>query len=244
MLKLGMAPAFDLSVVEEHNADHHTNAITNAAACDEMSDILSCLSLGSWRDALNHDTLKKHGVTHVLNVAKEVPCRAELEAMEGGDFSHKRIPLQDCHSEDIGEHFEEAFEFIEEAKAANGKVLVHCRRGISRSPAIVVGYLMRHNGYTYEDALEFVKSKRSCVSLNLAFRTLLEEYSPTPMIAVQPCAPALLHRTSTNDMTGGGGFEETHINQRMDSFPGDEFGLSAPESEISSQPATKDTTWD
>lgn len=180
-MQLGSAPAFDLTAVTEHHENHADVLgcdVRNAAECQEMSDVLQCLALGSWRDASNIDMLTRRGITHVLNVAREVPPPTELALMQSGDFVHKSIPLQDCHSENIAQHFEEAFSFIEEARKRQGKVLVHCRRGISRSPAIVVGYLMRHEGMAYENALELVKQCRSCVSLNLAFRELLADYTP------------------------------------------------------------------
>lgn len=223
-------PAFNLSVVHEHNEDR-ANQVTNAAACEQMSDVMGCIALGSWRDASNILMLKERGVTHVLNVAREVPPPSERIAMESGDFNHKTIPLQDCHAEDIGIYFEEAFNFIEEARQANGKVLVHCRRGISRSPAIVVGYLMRHERHTYESALAFVKERRGCVSLNLAFRALLEEYQPTPKLLTVP------------DMPINAAIEEVDQGPRCDSYGFEEFGLSAPESEKSSQPSGKESQW-
>lgn len=84
----------------------------------------------------------------------------------------------DAHSENILPHFEEAFKFMDEARSKGGRVLVHCRRGISRSPAIVTGYIMTKTGVSYESALSFVTGCRSSVSLNLAFREILFTYKP------------------------------------------------------------------
>ena len=44
-------------------------------------------------------------------------------------------------------------------------VLVHCRLGVSRSPALVVAYLAQC-GWTIETALEFVKKRRSVVNIH------------------------------------------------------------------------------
>ena len=176
------APAFCLQTVEQHaEPDSSKLAPVNAAACEVMSEIRDGLFLGSWRDAADSALLKQHGITHVLNVAKEVPSSiTELEAIESSDFTHKTIPLMDCHSEDIAKHFSDAYQFISEARAASLRVLVHCRRGISRSPAIVVSYLMQEEGMRFDEAFHVVKQRRACVSLNLAFRELLEEYKPLP----------------------------------------------------------------
>lgn len=39
-------------------------------------------------------------------------------------------------------------------------VLVHCRAGRSRSPTVIIAYLMRKYHITYEDTLKFVRTKR------------------------------------------------------------------------------------
>lgn len=39
-------------------------------------------------------------------------------------------------------------------------ILVHCEAGRSRSPTIIIAYLMRKYGMNYEDSLKFVRTKR------------------------------------------------------------------------------------
>lgn len=170
-------PAFSLATVEQHT-ENCNDQLVSAAAVEKMSEIYDFLVLGSWKDASNVELLRSQHVTHVLNVAKEVPTAEDHLNINSAGFIHCLIPMLDSHGEDITQHFDKAFDFIEEARRANGKVLVHCRRGISRSPAVVVGYVMRYHHQQYNEAVEFVKSRRKCVSLNLAFRQVLEGYHP------------------------------------------------------------------
>lgn len=37
---------------------------------------------------------------------------------------------------------------------------------------------MRHNEHSFEEAFDFVKARRSCISLNMSFREALTHYSP------------------------------------------------------------------
>lgn len=60
------------------------------------------------------------------------------------------LPMSDCHHTDISTYFDDAFEFIEDARRHHGKILVHCRRGISRSAAMVIAYLMATTGKSYK----------------------------------------------------------------------------------------------
>nr|CCC48099.1 putative dual-specificity protein phosphatase [Trypanosoma vivax Y486] len=55
-------------------------------------------------------------------------------------------------------------------------VLVHCQRGRSRSPTIVLAYLMRRNGWTFTDALQYVSCRRPCIELNMGFVEALRTY--------------------------------------------------------------------
>lgn len=71
------------------------------------------------------------GITHVLNMAYEQTPNAELA--NGRNVVYKHLLADDSLSYNIRYHFEEAFQFIDEARNSNGKVLVHCAMGISRS---------------------------------------------------------------------------------------------------------------
>ena len=73
-------------------------------------------------------------------------------------------------------HFEEAIELIDDARQTNGRILVHCAMGISRSATIVIAYLMSRYNLTLKTAYDFVKSRRSIVAPNQLFMNLLKEY--------------------------------------------------------------------
>ncbi|KAI5782796.1 protein-tyrosine phosphatase-like protein [Pyronema domesticum] len=58
----------------------------------------------------------------------------------------------------------------------NGRVLVHCVEGVSRSPSIVLAYLMSERGMSYKQALRVVKLRRGVVCPNLGFERQLKEW--------------------------------------------------------------------
>eukprot|EP01027_Heterolobosea_sp_BB2_P016492 GEZU01023486.1.p1 GENE.GEZU01023486.1~~GEZU01023486.1.p1 ORF type:complete len:297 (-),score=72.92 GEZU01023486.1:57-947(-) len=129
------------------------------------------LYLGAERHARNLDVLQSLGITHILNVSTEVPNYFATHEEGRPSITYLKCSLMDNDSENIHERFEEAFEFIEQARANDGKVLVHCHLGVSRSPSFVLYYLMRakHHGMSLKDAFDLVRTKRQIASPRNAF---------------------------------------------------------------------------
>ena len=76
----------------------------------------------------------------------------------------------------IEQYFDECCNFIENAVTNNGKVYVHCRCGYSRSPTIVIAYIMKKKQLHFNEALDFVSSKRPCICPNFGFNIALREW--------------------------------------------------------------------
>lgn len=53
---------------------------------------------------------------------------------------------------------------------------MHCNKGVSRSPSMVVAYLMKTKSMDVEQALSFVVERRAMVNPNESFRRQLQEY--------------------------------------------------------------------
>jgi hypothetical protein len=67
-------------------------------------------------------------------------------------------------------------EFIDARRQAGMTTYVHCRNGVSRSGMVVVAYLMFKHGWGRDEALAFVRTRRSHVRPNPAFMELLLEW--------------------------------------------------------------------
>ena len=80
-----------------------------------------------------------------------------------------RLVIDDDKDEKISQYFFEVHNIINKALAENKNVIVHCAAGISRSSSLVIAYLMIENRWLYEEAYNYVKSKRSIINPNIGF---------------------------------------------------------------------------
>jgi protein-tyrosine phosphatase len=138
------------------------------------------LFLGGKAEAKALSTLQDMKIKYILNCtpSKNLDPGAGLPNYYEKDkvgLKYLRIPIFDNRGEDIVSRMETAHRFIDEGKHYGG-VLVHCVKGVSRSASFVMGYLMKTNDMTLDEALEYVKMMRPIVSPNEAFMTQLRTY--------------------------------------------------------------------
>ncbi len=77
--------------------------------------------------------LSEHGITHILSIGAGYPW-----APADTNVSRLYLDVADEAREPIHQVWSKAFAYIDSAP----RVLVHCTAGISRSPTIVIAYLM------------------------------------------------------------------------------------------------------
>jgi len=130
----------------------------------QITQILDFLFLGSQEDAQSSTILKRHGITRVINLSDTCP---KSDLIPDSDFM--RIAIKDSYDAKIHVHFDKAYEFIEEARRTNQRILVHCLAGISRSPTLAIAYIMRSRALSCDEAYRYVKTRRQSVSPNLNF---------------------------------------------------------------------------
>jgi len=65
--------------------------------------------------------------------------------------------LKDSRDSDIESHFKKSWDYIDSSKTP---ILIHCKVGTSRSPTILISYLISRKGYSLNSALETIKKVR------------------------------------------------------------------------------------
>eukprot|EP00746_Dinoflagellata_sp_MGD_P010349 gnl/MRDRNA2_/MRDRNA2_121333_c0_seq1.p1 gnl/MRDRNA2_/MRDRNA2_121333_c0~~gnl/MRDRNA2_/MRDRNA2_121333_c0_seq1.p1 ORF type:complete len:340 (+),score=61.47 gnl/MRDRNA2_/MRDRNA2_121333_c0_seq1:75-1094(+) len=156
---------------------------TNLEDIDAPSEILDgFLYLGNFENANCREQLDDLNISHVLNVT----TNPDLGKHNGISTLH--LYIQDHETENIRALFSPAYDFICAARDSQGRVLVHCMAGRSRSASLVIAYLMRHHKFPLDEAFFHTKKRRAEICPNWGFwqqlmdeeKSLFDRSSPMP----------------------------------------------------------------
>ncbi|XP_026065380.1 uncharacterized protein LOC113048083 [Carassius auratus] len=154
--------------------------------CTPVTEVWPNVFIGNEETARNRAKLKGMGITHILNAAavekslkvlSEIPSKKSLKGKvntgeayyQGRSINYYDVPAEDKCSFNISEYFFPAAQFIHQALSnPENKVLVHCKKGLSRSATLVLAYLMIYHDMMVEDAIDHVMEARD-IRPNIGF---------------------------------------------------------------------------
>eukprot|EP00775_Hariotina_reticulata_P006465 gene6465-6693_t len=173
--------------------------------------ILPCLIrpslyLSSLRTEVYKDLLDEFGITHILQVGKE------LRPTHPKSYTYLQLPVWDMPEQDIVGCFPAAFTFIDHALAEDGKVLVHCQAGVSRSASVVIGYCMWKDRMSADAAIKAVTKARSVVWPNAGFKCQLREFEQLSWDASK-WTDCTLHRVIIEPPAASGSYKDDESEQ-------------------------------
>ncbi|KAM9325201.1 dual specificity protein phosphatase 13A-like [Gastrophryne carolinensis] len=140
-----------------------------------IDEVFPNLFLGDVIIANDKKRLKKMGITHILNAAHASwECTGD-NIEYGSDIQYYGITAEDCPDFDMRGFLRPGAEFIHKAlNTPNGKILVHCILGKSRSATLVLAYLMIYQNFSLENAIRHVTQYR-CIAPNRGFLRQLQQ---------------------------------------------------------------------
>merc|ERR1712173_172212 len=119
------------------------------------------LYLSDYCTASNKNFLQTNNITAIISLYFQPLPQQIVSSLK----SYCHIPIDDNCSVNIHEHFQKCINFIEN----NEIVLVHCQAGISRSPTIVMAYLMNKMTLGWQEAYKYVQERRTIAAPNFSF---------------------------------------------------------------------------
>jgi len=128
-----------------------------------MSEILpNKLYLGSLYDVENINWLLENNITDIISLASDIDFIGLTNLLEKNNINHHIFKIYDDSNENISELFLTLFKIIDSANI----ICVYCSFGISRSPTVIIAYLMYKHKMFLDDATKFVLKSRNCIFPN------------------------------------------------------------------------------
>jgi hypothetical protein len=126
------------------------------------------LFIGNAKAAKDQSLLQKVSITHVVNLAGKV--------WFPGQFIYKECKIADAEDVDLEPILADVFAFIDAAsEKKKGRIFVHCLAGVSRSAAIVLGYLMHRFNLALWHSFVYLKFRRDSIRPNHGFLQCLSK---------------------------------------------------------------------
>ena len=136
----------------------------------EATQILDNLWLGSLRSSCNREALQERNIETIIS------AMLGASAIYPFDFKYERAKLRDVEDEDITGEFDNLLPVIRKELVNNRAILCHCVAGRSRSATIIAAYLIKYHGMTADEALAYIKEKRTQVDPNPGYMRQLKEF--------------------------------------------------------------------
>ena len=141
-----------------------------------MGEVLPGLFIGSAKDSTNLEELRRNGITHIVSVHDN--AKKEFREMR-----YLILHLADNEHQNMTKYIREVNDFIHSARLGNGRVLVHCIHGISRSPFFVLVYLCTTCNASLDEAHKVLRGARAIVRPNAGFMAQLDQFYPYGALA-------------------------------------------------------------
>ena len=174
-----------IAIPKNKEEEKNISLVDNNNNKPSLSKITENIYTSGYLVAKDIPFLLKNNFTHVINCSRgssmESPNDQSSEANnydKSPSIKYLPIFLRDDPGADIINCFFQTIDFIESKEESNKpkKILIHCIEGISRAPALISGYLMWKQNLKTQNAIDFVKSKRKCVDINLGFIIQLHKW--------------------------------------------------------------------
>ncbi|KAH0956522.1 hypothetical protein HN011_002315 [Eciton burchellii] len=138
-----------------------------------VANIIPGLYLSSQDPAVCFNILTKYRIQHILSIGINI-------SEKFNSIRYHFCDLLDLPETDIIPSIKKCINIIYICCKEN--ILVHCNAGVSRSPAIVIAYLMIVIKMSYDEAYNKVKEARNCIRPNDGFIKQLRRIENTTFV--------------------------------------------------------------
>ncbi len=127
------------------------------------------LFFGDYKSACDLRLLKIHNIDIIVNLARGLPNKFEEI------FKYENFALEDNPEDNFDHNFDKLLTRLNGFISSGMRVLVHCRKGISRAPAIALGFLIRYRHCSFDEAFARLRELDPKIDPNIGFIFQLQQ---------------------------------------------------------------------
>jgi protein-tyrosine phosphatase len=174
---------------ESLNTNTNSNKLNQFEQNDKfkISHIYKNFFISDILNSNNINELKRLNIKSVLQLGIKKKSSEIIDLYKKFNINYHFLEINDSYTSDISKCFEPAWKIINNSlnKFKNCNILIHCNKGISRSPIIVAYFLTRKmheklsdnkNKSVVDDILTLIKMNRPCSNPNKIFIKQLKNY--------------------------------------------------------------------
>nr|XP_044988526.1 dual specificity protein phosphatase 18 [Jaculus jaculus]XP_044988527.1 dual specificity protein phosphatase 18 [Jaculus jaculus] len=135
-----------------------------------LSRITKSLYISSGVAASDKLLLTSNQISTVINVS------AEAVSTFHEDIQYVQVPVTDAPTSQLCDYFDPIADHIHSVEMKQGRTLLHCAAGVSRSAALCLAYLMKYHAMSLLEAHAWTKSCRPIIRPNSGFWKQLIHY--------------------------------------------------------------------
>ncbi|XP_041035978.1 dual specificity protein phosphatase 14-like [Carcharodon carcharias] len=135
-----------------------------------IAQLTPALFLSGGAAATSRHAVYARGITCIVNAT------LEISSPRWPDVEYLKVPLPDLPHAPLSLYFDTVADKVQQVSRKNGRVLVHCVAGVSRSATLCIAYLMKHHKQSLREAHSWVRSRRPVVRPNHGFWRQLIDY--------------------------------------------------------------------
>ncbi len=169
-MKLKLSNLRQESCTNLKTAVTHTESLSYEQSSGSLINVLPGLFLSDYKTACNEVLLKRNNIEIVINLTGTLENKFPLQ------YEYYNFTLHDDPSSSLEESIEYVIEEVKKHLGEGKNVLVHCRKAISRAPSVVMGYLIKVKGFSFDTAFELLREKKRDIDPNVGLIVQLQNF--------------------------------------------------------------------
>jgi protein-tyrosine phosphatase len=122
------------------------------------------LFCSGYHTAQNKQLLELNKISHIINLTAH-----KYKNLHEDIVSHSSFSFSDHENFDLTSRLQPVLDILKEKLSKKENVLVHCQKGISRAPSVIMAFLILHRQMTFEESLKLVQKQNPEAYPNLGF---------------------------------------------------------------------------